>query len=198
MQARPRLHGFGLTVVPVAPYRIELAAVAPTTRLRLIGVDQTETLDVRDVLAGACTTELAEVRGGDPRERWTIETAVARCAWPEGFALCSDPDGLSSFLLHGPGDALIWLAGPLDQAKTLPVEKLADDEQTIRAVAQTGDDHRIDLDYEVDGERWWQRRYVRAWAEDRTLLISAQARAEAEPLTGAAVDLVEATLEPTD
>lgn len=196
MHVLARLQGFGAIVVPKAPYRIERVDDAPDAVLRIGHGDRSETVDVRAVLGGTVTTDVADVDEGDPRPRWRIETSVFGCAWPVGFALSSDPDGLSPFLLLGPDDAMIWVAGPVDRAKTTPIEKLVTEDQTARAVASSGDRERIDIDYQVDGERWWQRRYVLAWGEDRTLVLTGQARAAFEAPTSAAVDAIEASIAP--
>jgi len=190
-----RLQGFGVVVVPTAPYRIGRAADGPETLLRIDTGERSETLDVT---APGARSELVALSPGDPAERWRIETAVTSCAWPLGFELASDPDGLSPFLLLGPGDAMVWLAGPLASEKTQPIEKLVAEGQTVRAVAESGGRERIDLDYEVGGERWWQRRYVIPWTDGETLVASGQARSATEELTSLALDLVERSLEPNE
>lgn len=196
VDAQARLQGFGAIVVPKAPYRLERVEDAPDTTLRILREDRSEVVDVRELARGEATTDLADVSEGDPRQSWRIETGVVTCAWPQGFALSWDPDELSPFLLLGPDDAMIWLAGPVDQAKTTPIEKLVVEGQTVRAVAEAGANERIDVDYVIDGERWWQRKYVIAWDEGQALVITAQARVEVEELTAAAVDAIEASLAP--
>lgn len=187
-----RLTGFGLVVVPKEPYRIDRVTDAPETTLRVWHGDETAVADV----SRESSTELVEVVRGGPMTEWRIETGVMSCAWPHGFALSSDPDGLSPFILFGPEDAMIWIAGPIEPAKATPIERLATDDQVIRAVAEAGDNARIDVDYEHDGERWWQRRYVIAWGEDRALVLSGQSRVAQEEITRAALDLVEGSIAP--
>jgi hypothetical protein len=196
MHTLSRLQGHGAIVLPEAPYRIERAADAPETTLRIWHAERSAMLDVRDVLRGAEASEVAEVKPGDPTPAWRIETSVLSCAWPRGFALSSDPDELSPFLLIGPNDAMIWIAGPIERAKATPIERLATEEQTIRAVAEAGDNARIDVDYEHDDERWWQRRYVLGWGDDQVLIVTAQARSTDEVETCAAVDAIEASIVP--
>lgn len=179
-------------MLPKPPYRIE--RVDEPTRLRIQHGDQSAVIDVSEPTKGSAT-ELADIEPGDGGERWYVETTVCSCAWPEGFALASDPEG-SPFLLHGPEEAMIWLAGPLDRSRTTPIEKLATSDQTIRAVGEADGRERIDLEYTFEGERWWQRRYVVPWGEDQAIVITGQARSTTELLTSAAVDLVEASLAP--
>ena len=193
MHVLARLHGFGVVVVPKAPYRIGRVPDAPDTRLRIAHGDRSEAIDVAD---GPAVTDLADVTAGDPAPRWRIETSLTSCAWPLGFDLASDPDGLSPFLLLGPEDAMVWLAGPLAREKTQPIEKLVAEGQRVRAVAHSGDCERIDVDYEVEGEGWWQRRYVVPWTDTETIVVTGQARAATEELTALAVDLIERSIEP--
>lgn len=194
MHVLARLQGFGVIVLPKAPYRIARVADAPETELRITQGDESEVVDVTEVREGL--TDLADISRGDAAERWRIETEAMSCAWPLGFDLASDPDGLSPFLLLGPNDALVWLAGPLAAEKTRPIEQLAAEGQAIREVAHSDDRERLDVDYEADGERWWQRRYVIPWTESESVVISGQSRPSTEELTALAVDLIERSLEP--
>lgn len=202
MHTFARLQGHGVIVLPEAPYRIERVPEASETTLRIWRGSPAATggrsamLEVRDVLRGTETTDLAEVSAGATRREWRIETGVASCGWPRGFALSSDPDERSPFLLLGPNDAMVWLAGPIERGRAIPIERLVTEDQTIRAVAEAGDDARIDVDYVHDGEPWWQRRYVLAWNEEQVVVLTGQARLTDEAETRAAVDAVEASISP--
>jgi len=196
MRAPTKLHGFGAIVEPEAPYRIGRVDGEPETTLRIVHGAGTTVIDVAAILREDATTDLADITAGDPMERWRIETTDATCAWPEGFDLASDPDDLSPFLLLGPDDSMVWLAGPVDRATVEPIENLAGEGQRVRAVAEAGDHERIDLDYEADDEAWWQRKYVVPWDDGQAIVITGQARSAMEELTALAVDLVERSLEP--
>lgn len=189
-----RLTGFGVSVRADEPYRIERIADAPETALRLWRAEAS--VDV-DVLAGS---DLVEILPGPARAGWAIETPELVCVWPPGLALVSDPDGVSPFLLLGPGESLVWISGPVARERAWPIESLAAEGQKVRAVAETegGGDARIDLDYVEDGELWWQRRYVRDWGAGQVLVLSAQARAGDEDAMRTALDLVEASLAPAE
>ena len=181
--------------MPKAPYRIERVPGAPPSRLRIVRGERSEVIDMGDAEAIERAAELLDISQGEPRPSWRIETDAMSCAWPAGFALCSDPDELSPFVLFGADDAMIWIAGPVERAKVTPIEELADEGQTIRAVAQAGERERMDLDYVVDGEPWWQRKYVMPWGTDEALVLTGQARMRGEENTSAAVDAIEATIE---
>ncbi|MDQ3033673.1 MAG: hypothetical protein M3Y87_14740 [Myxococcota bacterium] len=192
-----RLIGFGARVELRGAFRLERGA--GETTLRAWDGERDVELDVDALLRGEQSTELFTASGGDDQAReWTIETDVLACAWPSGFALCSDPDGVSPFLLVGSGDAMLWISGPLARETCLPIEQLAGDDQTVRAIAETSEgDARIDLDYVIDGELWWQRRYVVTWEDERALVLSAQSKASDEERVRAAIDELESSLEPT-
>lgn len=198
MQSFVRLVGFGVVVVPRAPYRIDRMAGAAETTLQVAGSRGDQVVDVRELLGDARDAGPATVvPGRDFREEWRIQTEVSTCAWPAGFGLASDPDGISRFLLLGPSEAMIWIAGPVSPDTAFPIEKLATPDQTIRAVAEATGASRMDVEYLHDDERWWQRRYVVEWGEDGVVVLTGQARLADEEVTRMAVDTVERTLEPT-
>lgn len=189
-----RLSGHGVVVIVHAPFRVERTGVA--TALRVVGEKGEELVDVAAVARGEAKSRLVDVLDGGPQTAFRVETDHASCAWPEGWALASDPDELSPFLLMGARDAMIWLAGPVARDKALPIEKLADEGQRVRAVADRGGDARIDLDYVEAGEPWWQRRYVVRFDDSRVLVLTAQCRATDEETVRPAIDAVEVSLVP--
>jgi len=192
-----RLAGHGSVVVPHAGYRIERVADAAEMTLRIARGAESRAIDLTAPIDEAAAA-LADVSVGSARGAWRIETDLFRCAWPHGFALVDDPDGVSRFLLVGPNDSMLWISGPLAAARATPIEKLVDDGQTVRAVAQREADARIDLDYTFDDEAWWQRRYAIVWSPSSVLVVTAQARRADEELVRAAVDLVAGSIAHTD
>lgn len=194
-----RLSGHGLLVAPRPHYRIDRVAGAPDTTLRIADASGEEIVDLPLVARGERTCAKADVHRGPRTGPFRIETGISTCAWPRDFALSHDPDEISPFLLLGPREAMIWIAGPLAREKVTPIEKLVEGSQSVRAVAEAKGASRIDVDYDHDGERWWQRRYVVAFGDpehDTALVITGQARAEDEAVTSAAVDEIERTLTP--
>jgi hypothetical protein len=191
-----RLAGHGLIAVPRPLFRLDRVDGAPETTLRVADARGDEIVDLAAVARGERASDRIDVHLG-PRGPFRIETRVFTCTWPPGFALSHDPYGGAPFLLIGPRDAMIWIAGPLARAKVEPIERLADPSQTIRAVAEATDASRMDLDYEHEGERWWQRRYVIAFGAApaaEALALSAQARLADEPVACAAIDAIERSL----
>lgn len=211
-----RLFGFGVTLSIRPPFRIDRVDDAPETTLQLAGDQGSEVIDVRERLgkedesdgssgggasgrgpsgSGASGAWL-EVTSGPSNPTWRIATSLVECAWPWGFGVASDPDGMSPFLLLGPREAMAWIAGPVDAEHVRPVESLASEEQTILGVADAEGGARIDLAYEHEGEPFWQRRYVVDWGEGQALVLTAQARPDEMELAGKAVDLMEKSLRP--
>jgi hypothetical protein len=196
-----RLSGFGLVVTPHPRYRLERVAGSPETVLRVAttaaeSADASDVVDLSAVARGEASSERIDVAPGRPGPGWRVETGVFTCAWPDGFALSHDPDGLSPFLLLGERDAMIWVSGPVTEERVRPIEKLAAPGQTIRAVAGAEGAERIDVEYEAEAEAWWQRRYAIAWGEGRALVLTAQARRADEAPVRDAIDLIERSLSP--
>ncbi len=185
-QVFARIVGFGLTVVPVWPYRIELVPSDPGA-LQVIHFDEGKrrTVVVRggrdkpvaDLGEGVDQLdEVAQVlRGPDARE-WRIETPMYSVSWPELFAV--EPpadDGGSIFDLHGPEGALIWLRGPFDRADLPAVEDLAAPGQTLTGAASQDGVEAVELAYEHEGAAWNQRHYLVLFSGTRILAVTAQA-----------------------
>lgn len=189
-----RLAGHGALVVPRLGYQLERVDGAPESSLRVTCGEESAVLDVR--AADADASPLAVVAPGPPTLAWRILTDTYSCAWPLGFVLADDPDGLSSFLLAGERGALMWVSGPMSRERALPIENLADEDQRVRAIADEGENVRIDLDYVHEGEPWWQRRYVLRWGADEVLVLTAQAMALDEDVVRAAIDELAQTIAP--
>lgn len=183
-----RVTGFGLAVVPVWPYRVELVPDDPAallvirtdgeTRRSVVlrGGREKPVADLGDDVVSM--DEVAEVMRGPDANEWRVETSVYSVVLPAGFAL--EPpadDGPSMFDLHGPGGALIWVQGPFDRASLPDVEALAAPGQTLAGVASQDGVEAVELAYDHDGEPWNQRHYVVPFAGSRVLVVTAQAPA---------------------
>ena len=191
----PHLVGHGALLIPRAGFRLEHVEGAADSTVRVTYGDESALLDVRAPDASA--SPLAEVLPGPQTRAWRIETTSYVCALPLGFVLADDPDGFSPFVLDGPEGALVWVSGPMPRDRALPVENLIDEGQTVRGVADAGDNVRVDLDYVFEGEPWWQRRYILAWGKDDVLVLSAQARALDEDTVRVAIDGLVETIAPS-
>ncbi len=102
-----RLSGLGLVVTPHPRYRIDRVDGAAETMLRVARGSTSGIVDVAAIARGESESELPDVTPGPNAAGWRIETSVLTCAWPQGFALAHDPDGISPFLLLGPRDAML-------------------------------------------------------------------------------------------
>lgn len=182
-----RITGFGLIVVPVWPYRVELVASDPGALLvtRTNPVRQSVVVrggrenPVADLGEGVeALDDVAQVMRGPEEREWRIETSLYSVSWPAGFAL--EPpadDGQSVFDLHGPDQSLIWVQGPFDRADLPDIEALAAPGQTLAGVASQGGVEAVELAYDHDGVAWNQRHYLVPFAGAQVLAVTAQAPA---------------------
>lgn len=187
-----RLTGLGAVVLPKPGHRIDRD---PESVLHVTTERGRVEVDVHAVLRGDASTDALEILPGRSGA-WRVETRAYTCPWPRGFSFADDPDAVSPFLFVGPNDALIWIAGPLAREKVTPVERLKAEGQTIRAVADAGENARIDLDYVEDGEPWWQRRYALAFGEDAAIVVSGQARRAHEDVVRPVIDEIASAIAP--
>jgi len=164
-----RIAGFGLVVMPRAPFRarhaddpamaIDVEHDSPQGRLfaRVIPdnggyqskIDQ-HTESLNDVL---------DVEAGPDAHDWRIETSVFTCCWPRGYLLCSNnfPEDPGPFDLVGIHNELIYIQKP----KTMPdVETMCGPNQKILNVQRHAESEWIELEYEHEGTPWRQRHEV--------------------------------------
>ncbi|MEW4528297.1 hypothetical protein [Maioricimonas sp. JC845] len=176
-----RVCGFGLTVVPRAPYRIRHAPEPPDAIdveydspegerfARLIPDNggyrsriSPQTSSLYDVLG---------IEAGPNLDRWRIETSVFTCCWPAGYTICSNsfPQDPSPFDLLGPHREMIYVQRP----RNLPdVAELSAPGQTVVRIERTGTSEWIDLAYEHDGQKWRQRHEVVTLDGERTAVTT--------------------------
>lgn len=189
-QVFARITGYGLSVAPVWPYRVERvpddpAALAVMTRadeLRrsvvLRGGRDTPVADLGDRVVDLA--EVVDVLRGSDEPEWRVETARYSVVWPAGFAVESPVDTPSSiddtlFDLHGPDGVLIWVRGPYPRSLLPNVDALAAPGQTLTGVYSDGGMEAAELAYEHDGGSWSQRHYLVPFEGELVLVVSAQA-----------------------
>lgn len=191
---RARLSGHGAFVIPRPGYQLARVDGGPASSLRVTYREESQLVEIGGT--EPISEQLLEVLADPSSAAWRIQTDTFACAWPAGFVLADDPDELSAFVLAGENGALIWVSGPMPAERALPIENLADEDQTVRAVADEGENARIDLDYVLDSEPWWQRRYVLRW-DGEVLVVSGQARALDEEWVCVALEELTGSLTPT-
>lgn len=154
------LVGFGLRVIPRAPFRVRLAPGGRPPALEVEHDGPAGTASARvlpdDRGGHACEpSEAAHVLDVEPGpaadDAWLVDAPFVRFPLPADFCLHSVPaDSPSPFDLVGPDDALIYAQAP---RRLPPLERMFGPGQ--RAVARGAT--WIELEYEHDGRPWWQR-----------------------------------------
>lgn len=116
-----------------------------------------------------------------------METSVFTVGWPAGFdVVSSEPGGPSAFDFLSKNGALLYVQGPLAQARVPKLEAMAAPGQQIVDRGTHGAGDWVELTYEHDGRTYWQRHTTVRWTPETLLVLTAQAEAEQSPSTRAA------------
>jgi hypothetical protein len=199
-----RLSGFGWTLLPLAPFWFERVPGRPRSVLarhespagpRQATVSLDGVRPAAELVPG--TTDLAEVLDlleGPGLDRWRVETTVFTCLWPEGFALASASSPGPPFDLHGPGESLVFVQGPLAVARLPPLAGVAG--QTVRRQGRSSLGDWVELEYQHGGLPWRQTHRVVEDGQGYALVVSAQSPEAWAGLTDAAAEEVASSLAP--
>jgi hypothetical protein len=185
--------GFGLRVIPRAPYRLVHGPGAQELDIHHTSVEGPRFARlIADGVRGykskidQYTHSLADVLSvekGPVQGAWQLETHQFRLVFPENFALHSVPgDSPSPFDLVGPEQTLIYVQAP---AKMPSLTGLCGPGQKV---SQTGSNW-IELIYEHEGNRWWQRHELSG-----RLVLSAQGPEKAKSMGQEALKAILASL----
>lgn len=190
-----RIVGFGLAVMPRAPFRAGYAD-EPVMAIDVEHHSERGPLFARVIPNGGeykskvdqhteSVFDVVEIEDGPDTEDWRIETSVFTCCWPHGYMLCSNsfPDDPGPFDLVGVHDELIYVQKP----KVMPdVEEMCGPDQTVLDVQRGEDSEWIELEYVHEGVLWRQRHEV-VTMEGERFVVTMQAPVEyAEGSVGAA------------
>jgi hypothetical protein len=198
-----RVSGYGWTLLPFAPFRMEqLRSDPPTVRVEYFHPDgpraATLRIDGPDVRFTAepgslAIDDIVEMSHGPRHDCWRLETDPFSCDWPEGFALW---DQSRPFSLHGRESSLIWIQGPVPAKNVPPPERLAASGQSIISIADLESWTRIELAYEHNGQPWRQVHRVRDAGPTHKIGVTSQAPLPVAAETHAAGDLVATSMRP--
>ncbi len=190
-----RLAGFGLIVVPRAPFEIRQAAES-AGQLRVEYRPGNGKPMVVQLIPGEdgyqsklCENtqslfDVVDVKAGPAINQWRIETTVFTCCWPGGFALCSNrPGDPGPFDLIGQRGEMIWIQQP----RRIPdVADLCAENQAVINIERGDAWDAIDLQYDHD-EQSWRQRHIVVSLQDRRIAVTMQSPAEfADEATAAA------------
>lgn len=179
MHSFVRLNGFGVTVVPRAPFRV--AREAGSENVRIEHGDRSATLVVGaagvepDVLGDGA---IVEVDDADYDAAWTLETSAFAFPWPQGFTLQSGPtpEQPPGFDLFAGDGRLIYAQGPFPSGK-VNRDALVE-EGAVRTLTGTiGNAEFIESAWEAEGRRWKLRHYIFS-SNGHVLVFTAQSPVE--------------------
>jgi hypothetical protein len=183
-----RVVGYGLSLTPVMGMIFRWArntnpsgiiasarrgdAKAPAKQVQLILSNPGHKLALGQGVAKA--EEIIEVSEGPETSKWIIETPIFRMAWPNGLDLRPPLASKTRFDLVAPDNTLIFVQGPVPEEPrlldTMPVEG-----QKVVGRGRTTAGHEwIELDYEVQGNKWRQRHYAHRNSPKMLFVVTAQ------------------------
>jgi hypothetical protein len=201
-----RVTGFGWTILPLYPYRLSRVDGDPRA-LQVAREGSRPAAAIVHLAPGAPRVDLAEGTEsaneafdllpskieGDLR----VETSVFTAAWPDGMELVSTEAGAPSpFDFLRSDGCLVYVQGPFDAARLSKIEALCAPGQRIVDQGKHPKGAFIELEYDHDGARHWQRYATVFWGDQTLLVVSAQSLAEQAAFTRAAAAFVLASIEP--
>jgi hypothetical protein len=179
-----RLRGFGIAIVPNAPYVIRRIGDGSDDRIAIDHDGRRAVIDPRADAHSGEWNAVAEVSAAVGAKLWHIDFSRHTVEWPNNFALASSELAGVPFELWGTDGALISPQGPYDPAPT-PEQMVAPGQHLVA----TGHDEDLvfaEVGYRHEDLAWRQRHTVcpAGW------VITAQAiEAQAQPLFAVAARL---------
>ncbi len=181
-----RIAGFGLAVMPRAPFRAGCPG-EPATAIDVEHDSAKGRLFARVIPDGdgyesqidqhtESLSDVVDIEAGPDTGEWRIETSVFTCCWPHEYMLCSNnfPDDPGPFDLVGVHDELIYVQKP----KVMPdLEAMCGPDQKVLDVQRGEDSEWIELEYAHEGVAWRQRHEVVVLHEQR-FVVTMQSPAE--------------------
>ncbi|MGH3390708.1 MAG: hypothetical protein ACRDOO_17720 [Actinomadura sp.] len=198
-----RVSGYGLSLVPIWPYRFERTATRPgSVTVTHWGGDAVRTATVHgpahdpavELSNADSADQVVDISAGPVDQSWRVETSLYSVAWPEGFRIEPPPDGgPSMFDLHGPDGALLYVQGPFADDRLPTPDQLVAPGQTVVVKRRVRDVEVVELAYVHEDAEWRQGYWLVPLGEGRSLVVTAQAPAARAAETMRAGDLVAGT-----
>jgi hypothetical protein len=195
MHVFARLSGFGLTLVPIWPYRFHRDGDSVTVTHFANAGERTVTITPGTAnpigSAQGPAEEVVDVKLGPPTDSWRIETSRYSVEWPAEFEIDSPSadDTSSLFALFGPDEALIQLAGPYPKERIRPFREYAAKGQTIVAHVRQPQYDLLRLDYLHGGVEWRQSYHFVAFS-GAVLIVQTQSVGKGAEFAERAAELV--------
>jgi hypothetical protein len=200
-----RLSGYGLVLIPFAPYRFEAlpdgrsltvthASPQGTRSARITPGPVAPTVHLEP--GTASLDEVVTLSNDGQAGPWRIETRVFTCAWPAGFALASAPDD-GPFDLYGPDGSLIYFQGPYPPERVPPTRGLVAPGQTLAGEGEGSGFHWVEVSYPHEGRTWLKRYAFVPLTPEQVLVVTTQAPEQGAARATAAADELAASLRPS-
>jgi len=153
-----RLRGFGLTIIPFAPFVVRRIGDGLDDRVAIEHEGDLHVLNPRDRPIPDEISHVATVETGVAHDPWVIDFGRFSVGWPNQFALASSDLSGVPFELWGENGAAIFVQGPFDPVPT--DEQFVAPGQRVTQRGTSGVIRWIEVGYDVDGVAWTQRLLV--------------------------------------
>jgi len=168
-----RLVGYGLAIVPRAPFTLE--RLGPSDLPIRVTHGQTSAVLATPSHGPSDLSNVADVAPGPTDDFWSIETSPFEAVWPQGFTVHHDPSGPPGFYLQSAAQALVFAQGPYPQAKIPALERMAAPGQALCQVHITGLVQWVHLSYSIGAVPWVQRHHVVPLGSEYRVIVTFQA-----------------------
>jgi hypothetical protein len=156
--------GFGLRVIPYAPYKMRhgscgenVLEVQHGAKYAQVHPNKTGGHTSKIAEGTASLAEVVNVELGHESPTWIIEAEFYSCPFPKGYWLCSTDGQISQFELLGESDELIFFQSP---KRMPPVAQLVANGQEVVRLQDDPETGWIELSYDHDGIAHRQRHQV--------------------------------------
>lgn len=180
--ALARVSGYGLLVLPYAPYQMRYGSPTDNTleivhtpgEERRYAVVWTSEGGYQSKLSRGTSSllDVADIGLGATGPDWIIETSIFTCTWPRLYWLASSGDEIAPFYLIGPDGELIFIQRP---RQLLEVGEMAGPDQQVIDSADEGDAGWIELEYMHEGVTWRQRHSLVGRIPPMPVIVTVQA-----------------------
>ncbi len=159
--------GFGLRVIPAtAPYTLsrgpnenEVDVELGTNLFARIVADRKGGYTSKLAKNTKSLSEVVDVVSGPEGKTWMVEAGPYKAPLPIGWTLHASGalDSGTPFDFVSPRGAMVFIQTPREKPS---VEQLAVAGQTLSASGESKSEFWVEVDYDVDGQPWFQRHHV--------------------------------------
>lgn len=210
------LAGYGHSVIPWAPYRIERvpgndrgvicarAGVWGDSRVLVEVPERGGPPTVRRLEWSLFPKRIAEVLAGrarphlppPPQSGWQLQCELFVTDWPPGFVLRSTDSFPPPFDLEGPHESCLWIQGPVTGTELPPLAEMRTEDQQFTGLLEGTRGPIAEFQYDHDGTPHCMFQGVIPYHDDQVLVVTGQCQPGERELTLAGVRLLASSLVP--